>query len=98
MEKKFVNKTGGCICGAVKFNVTLDEFPRVFSCHCIDCRKKIGGIMSIIELRKDAIDINKSLLSTFEHIGGSGNKITKSIFKEIKYCFTTFEESHKCIF
>ena len=33
--------------------------------------------MSIIELRKDAIDINKSLLSTFEHIGGSGNKITK---------------------
>ena len=77
MEKKFVNKTGGCICGAVKFNVTLDELPRVFSCHCIDCRKKIGGIMSIIELRKDAIDINKSLLSTFEHIGGSGNKITK---------------------
>ena len=48
MEKKFVNKTGGCICGAVKFNVTLDELPRVFSCHCIDCRKKIGGIMSII--------------------------------------------------
>ena len=33
--------------------------------------------MSIIELRKDAIDINKSLLSTFEHIGGSGDKITK---------------------
>ena len=33
--------------------------------------------MSIIELRKDAIDINKSLLSTFEHTGGSGNKITK---------------------
>ena len=49
MEKKFVNKKGGCICGAVKFNVTLDELPRVFSCHCIDCRKKIGGIMSIIE-------------------------------------------------
>ena len=47
MEKKFVNKKGGCICGAVKFNVTLDELPRVFSCHCIDCRKKIGGIMSV---------------------------------------------------
>ena len=29
MEKKFVNKTGGCICGAVKFNVTLDE-PKSF--------------------------------------------------------------------
>ena len=50
MEKKFVNKKGGCICGAIRFNVTLDELPRVFSCHCVDCRKKIGGMMSIIEL------------------------------------------------
>ena len=33
--------------------------------------------MSIIELRENAIDIDKSLLSTFDHIGGSGNKITK---------------------
>ena len=77
MEKKFLNKKGGCICGAIKFNVTLDELPRVFSCHCKDCRKKIGGIMSIIELRDNAIDVDKSLLSTYEHIGGSGNKITK---------------------
>ena len=76
-EKIFVQKTGSCICGKVKFTVKLDEIPRVFNCHCEDCRKKIGGIMSIIELRKDAIDINKSLLSTYEHIGGSGNKITK---------------------
>ena len=54
MEKKFVKKKGGCICGAIRFNVTLDELPRVFSCHCVDCRKKIGGMMSIIELRDNA--------------------------------------------
>ena len=39
MEKKFLNKKGGCICGAIQFNVILDELPRVFSCHCKDCRK-----------------------------------------------------------
>ena len=82
MEKKFVNKKGGCICGAVKFNVTLDELPRVFSCHCIDCRKKIGGIISIIQLRENAVDIDKSKLGTYEHSGGSGNKIKKFFCKK----------------
>ena len=33
--------------------------------------------MSIIELRDNSIDLDKALLSTFEHTGGSGNKITK---------------------
>ena len=51
MEKKMINKTAGCFCGEHKFNVLLDEKPRVFNCHCIDCRKKIGGIISIIQLR-----------------------------------------------
>ena len=72
-----INKTGGCFCGAHNFYVLLDEKPRVFNCHCIDCRKKIGGMMSIIELRDNAIDLDRALLSTFEHTGGSGNKITK---------------------
>ena len=40
MEKKMINKTAGCFCGEHKFNVLLDEKPRVFNCHCIDCRKK----------------------------------------------------------
>ena len=82
MEKKFVNKKGGCICGAIQFNVTLDELPRVFSCHCIDCRKKIGGIISIIQLRENAVDIDKSKLGTYEHSGGSGNKIKKFFCKK----------------
>ena len=47
-EKIFVQKTGSCICGKVKFTVKLDEIPRVFNCHCEYCRKKIGGMISII--------------------------------------------------
>ena len=39
-RKIFINKTGGCICGDITFNVKLDEVPLVFNCHCIDCRKK----------------------------------------------------------
>ena len=72
-----INKTAGCFCGEHKFNVLLDEKPRVFNCHCIDCRKKIGGIISIIQLRENAVDIDKSKLGTYEHSGGSGNKFKK---------------------
>ena len=61
-EKIFINKTGGCICGNITFKVKLDEVPLVFNCHCIDCRKKIGGIMTIILLRDGAIDIDRSKL------------------------------------
>ena len=82
MEKKFVIKTGGCICGEVTFKVKLDEIPRVFNCHCIDCRKKMGGVNTIIEVRDGALDIDKSKLGIFEHSGGSGNKIKKHYCKK----------------
>ena len=77
-----INRTGGCICGEIKFTVKLDEIPLVFNCHCIDCRKKIGGIISIIQLRENAVDIDKSKLGTYEHSGGSGNKIKKFFCKK----------------
>ena len=82
MEKKMIIKTAGCFCGEHKFNVLLDEKPRVFNCDCIDCRKKVGGIISIIQLRENAVDIDKSKLGTYEHSGGSGNKIKKFFCKK----------------
>ncbi len=66
-----INRTGGCICGEIKFTVKLDEIPLVCKCHCIDCRKKLGGIMTIILLRDGAIDVDKSKLKIYEHSGGS---------------------------
>jgi hypothetical protein len=77
MKKKMIKQTGGCFCGEVKFTVKLDEEPRVFNCHCIDCRKKIGGMITIVQLREDAIEIDKTKLKTYEHQGGSQNTIKK---------------------
>ena len=77
MTKKMIKYSGGCICGEIKFIVNLDEKPRVFNCHCIDCRKKIGGMISIIDLRENAIDVDKDKLAIYEHKGGSGNMINK---------------------
>ncbi len=92
MEKKFITKSGGCICGEVKFQVKLDEIPRVFNCHCIDCRKKIGGMITIIQLRDNSLKIDKSKLGIFEHDGGSGNKIKKHYCKKCAAPVLTYVE------
>ena len=92
MEKKFVTKSGGCICGEIKFQVKLDEIPRVFNCHCIDCRKKIGGMITIIQLRDNSLKIDKSKLGIFEHDGGSGNKIKKHYCKKCAAPVLTYVE------
>ena len=81
MNKKMIKHSGSCICGEVKYLVNLDEIPRVFNCHCIDCRKKMGGINTIIEVRDGELDIDKSKLGIYEHSGGSGNKIIKHYCK-----------------
>lgn len=38
-------RTGGCICGAVRFKVTGEPL-RVGLCHCADCRKTSGSAFS----------------------------------------------------
>jgi hypothetical protein len=35
--------SGGCLCGAVRIELTGDPY-RVGLCHCLDCRKKSGGL------------------------------------------------------
>jgi hypothetical protein len=82
VNKKMYKHTGGCICGEVNYTVSLDEIPRVFNCHCIDCRKKMGGLNTLVEIRKGALKVNNDKLGIYEHQGGSGNKIQKHYCKK----------------
>ena len=86
---------GGCICGEVKFTVNLDDKLRVYNCHCIDCRKKVGGMITIIDLREDAIEVDKTKLGTYEHSGGSGNLIKKHYCKKCTAPILTYVEKWK---
>ncbi len=74
-EKKMVEHFGSCNCGKVKFKVNLDQIPRVYNCHCIDCRKTFGGMITIIDIRKGALILEKKNLGTFTQLGGSGKEI-----------------------
>ncbi len=91
-KKELIKYNGSCICGEVKFRVSLDEKPRVFNCHCVDCRKKLGGMITIIQLRENALEVNKNKLSKYTHPGGSNNVITKSFCKKCAAPVTTFVE------
>jgi hypothetical protein len=94
-EKKMINHTGSCICGEIKFTVNLDEKPRIFTCHCVDCRKKLGGIATIIQLREGALKVDESKLSKHTHNGGSGKTITKFFCKVCAAPLTTYVEKWK---
>jgi hypothetical protein len=39
-------RTGGCLCGAVRYSVRGDPV-QVGRCHCADCRKESGSAFSV---------------------------------------------------
>ena len=37
--------TGGCLCGAVRYETTMKPF-KVCYCHCESCRRATGSVMA----------------------------------------------------
>jgi hypothetical protein len=38
---------GGCRCGRVRYRATVDRFPNVYACHCLDCQTWSGSAFSV---------------------------------------------------
>jgi hypothetical protein len=38
---------GGCRCGRVRYRATVDNWPRVYACHCLDCQTWSGSAFSL---------------------------------------------------
>ncbi|MDX2287894.1 MAG: GFA family protein, partial [Hyphomicrobiaceae bacterium] len=48
-------RTGGCLCGAVKFAATPkphDDGVHVDACHCAMCRRQVGGPLMAVACDK----------------------------------------------
>tara|TARA_Y100000590_G_scaffold469070_1_gene654724 strand:+ start:3075 stop:3473 length:399 start_codon:yes stop_codon:yes gene_type:complete len=92
-------KKGSCLCGAVKYRVKLDKLPLVYNCHCIDCRKKTGGaFVTVIQLRDQALDINKDNLASFKHPGYSKKNLHKFCCKICASPIYSYVEKFEKIF
>lgn len=65
-------KTGGCLCGQIKYEVT--GAPLVtHACHCIECQKITGSAYGVnLWLEAKDIQIIKGALQSYRAKGGSG--------------------------
>ncbi|HZZ35869.1 MAG TPA: GFA family protein [Caulobacteraceae bacterium] len=72
------NRTGGCLCGAVRYELTAEPFAHV-ACHCRDCQYASGGAPTLAMLvPRPAINITKGEVRTYWCDGDSGGKVGRS--------------------
>lgn len=52
--------TGGCMCGAVRYEASGESFHQTL-CHCVDCRRASGApALAWFSVRKDALRWTRS--------------------------------------
>jgi hypothetical protein len=68
--------TGGCLCGAVRYELKADPLMCV-TCHCKNCQRQAGSALSIIiGVPEDAIDISGEY-KTYNDTGDSGATVKR---------------------
>ncbi len=68
--------TGGCLCGAVRYQSTAD--PQVVAhCHCVDCRKSSGtGHCTHLVIPEDAFTVSGEV-KFYDRPADSGNMVSR---------------------
>ena len=50
---------GRCRCGACSYEITVDELPRIYACHCHVCQRWTGSAFSVQALvAEDRLAVN----------------------------------------
>ncbi|MDO8434572.1 MAG: GFA family protein [Candidatus Binatus sp.] len=69
--------TGGCACGAVRYESSADPVMAV-NCYCRDCQRSTGGgYAPVLLVPKPAFKLTKGELKHHEVTGDSGNKVSR---------------------
>ena len=58
MTTEIKYRTGGCLCGAVKFSVK-GQMREVIACHCGQCRKTTGNFFTATNASTDEVTISE---------------------------------------
>jgi len=68
-------RTGGCLCGAVRFELSGDPMFQ-FACHCSDCQRTSGGAPTYgMIVPKSAVTVTKGAVRTYWVEGDSGGRV-----------------------
>jgi hypothetical protein len=69
------NLTGGCQCGAVRYEVTDDPLA-VYVCHCRECQKQSASAFGIsVQVRRAAFRLTRGAVKTWSRTADSGRTL-----------------------
>ncbi len=70
-------RTGGCLCGHVRYTVASDLLA-VVVCHCRNCQKQAGSALSVVAVAPlDAVTVTGTL-KIYEDKGTSGQTVYRN--------------------
>ena len=55
-DNQEITATGGCLCGAVKFEIR-GPLPGVVNCHCEKCRRTHGNFVTFCSVKKTQLNL-----------------------------------------
>ena len=69
--------TGGCLCGAVRYDCA--EAPLMMgTCHCRDCQRNSGSAFATLMIfKKDTISVTGQGMAHYTQSGGSGKSVER---------------------
>ena len=77
MKKTSTHYAGGCLCGAVRYELSV-PLPKVVVCHCRDCQKASGSAAAFnARVRADALKITSGTYQTFAVTAESGEQLIR---------------------
>jgi hypothetical protein len=70
-----VKRTGGCACGAVRYEARGDPV-RISVCHCKDCQLRSGSAFGIgCYFPREAVALAGGATRTYERVSDAGRKV-----------------------
>ena len=64
--------TGGCRCGAVRYEAEVDDPDRHGLCHCEDCRRSAGApAVAWLAVPKDGFTVSRGTATRWDGAGGA---------------------------
>ena len=76
------SKSGGCLCGAIKYEFDKSNLISAHHCHCIDCQKSTGsGKSTILMLPAQAILMDGEL-KFYTSTTSSGRNMSRGFCEE----------------